>query len=308
MLVTLAALVALWEGTLTPWVVENGAVLALSYAKCWASSALAPCGFVVATTLPNMLIVEGVVAVQAILNATLYASTPTFHAVAPQHTLSDMVRNVGRSTIPVHTLTTCVLLALCHCMGACDTFPNVADDLRRLQFTQLALKFLAFRIISDVVFYTTHRWQHVNPRVYSRLHARHHKHRVTSLRTNFQFTIVDLFLEGSLPSIVATLVLALCARVPFTPLEHTLCLGYVQWYQIGSHSAKDVPSITAVPPIAPLYNCTLARRMRPVALREHQHVRFHAAHHRVVRGNYGISPWLDHILGTAVAVKKITPE
>ena len=58
---------------------------------------------------------------------------------------------------------------------------------------------------------------------------------------------------------------------------------------------------TAAPLISPIYNHPLAKAWaRPAALRDHRHVRFHAAHHKKVKGNYGISPWIDYLLGTMV--------
>ena len=166
-------------------------------------------------------------------------------------------------------------------------------------FERFCAGLLLFRLASDVAFYTTHRLQHAFPRVYSWTHARHHQHRAPSLLTNFRFTWLDLWLEGSLPSLVAAQVF-LALGLPQRMGELHYYMACVQWYQIGSHNAKDLPCITALPLVAPLYNHTLLKGLRPDGLRDHRHVRFHAAHHRAVKGNYGISPWMDWLLGTAV--------
>lgn len=295
----------LYDGTLGAWALENGAVLALACVKCtfvawyWVRAPAVVFG------LSNAIPVEGAIAVQALLNATLYRHVPVFHDRPCDHSLSSMLTGVLHSTVPVHACTIVLLLAMCAIHGQCEMDEDgaraydVRDDVAALSLLALSLKCVAFRLVSDVVFYATHRAQHAWPRAYSWLHARHHRHRRTSLRTNFQFTPLDLLLEGSLPSLVAgTVLYALCDA---TPLEASMLIGYVQWYQIGSHAAKDVDSVTAVPPLAPLYNWSVLKRFRPAALRTHRHIRFHAAHHRAVNGNYGISPWLDWLCGTMVA-------
>jgi len=243
--------------------------------------------------MSNMLIVEGAIVAQTVLNYTVYRHVPPMHATS--HRWQDMLRNVLWSTLPVHALSTLTVALMWDAEEAAAY--RVADDVAGFDAAIFACKLVLFRLLSDVVFYTTHRWQHSHPRIYKALHSKHHQHYTTSLRTNFQFTAVDLFLEGSLPSLVATIVLL--ATFPLTGLEANLCLAYMQWYQIGSHNSKDVACVTAVPPLAPLYNHPWC--WRPEALRGHRHIRFHAAHHRRVKGNYGISPWLDVCLGTSVA-------
>ena len=294
------ATIAVVDGTAVPWVLENACVLALACVKCWLLQRFEHLAPLLVFGASNLVLVEGTIAIQALLNAMWYRSVPVFHARAPGHSLQDMVANVMRSTVPVHVLTTVAVALLCAVVGEECTLPHdysLADDLASLSFGAVCAKFAAFRLVSDVAFYATHRAQH-HPRLYAWTHSRHHQHRRTSLRTNFQFTSVDLMLEGSVPSLVAGVALSPCTT--FSPLELGLFMGYVQWYQIGSHSAKDVNSVTALPPLAPLVNWSRLRPLRPAALRHHRHIRFHAAHHRAVTGNYGISPWMDVLLGTVV--------
>merc|ERR1712031_137814 len=56
-----------------------------------------------------------------------------------------------------------------------------------------------FRIMVDIAFYIGHRALHVNPWLYKNVHRRHHEHFTTTLRTNYHFTAVDLFIESALP-------------------------------------------------------------------------------------------------------------
>ena len=306
LLYPLVAIAAISDGTLGAWLLENGAVFALVALKCVAERALATVDGVdamLAFGATNAIIVEGAVLLQALLNATVYRATPSFHDKPPNHGARGMALGIAYATLPVHvasTVATSAMLQMCYRYAVTPEVDCVAPHGAALELSRVDIataKFVAFRVVSDAIFYATHYLQHRVPRLFSWAHARHHQHRRTSLRTNFQFTPVDLLLEGSLPSLGAAFLLG-CAGVRLTALELELCLAYVQWYQIGSHSSKDVPIVTAVPPLAPLYNHTLAKRLRPPALREHRHIRFHAAHHRVVTKNFGISPWLDYALGT----------
>ena len=293
-IVTAAA--AVHGGTLVAWIVENGSIALLAVLKCAVMEASPTWwGF----GLSNVIIVEGAILAQSLINRTVYRSTPPMHETA--HGVSDMWRNIVQSTLPVHVASTLAV--------ACTSMPadyRLADDVATFDGASYIAMLVVFRLVSDVVFYVAHRWQHTHSRVYLALHARHHRHRLTSLRTNFQFTAIDLFLEGSLPYIVATAVVATVWQPSeVTPLKATLCLACMQWYQIGSHNAKDVPCVTALPPLAPLYNHRWAKAWRPTAtLRNHRHIPFHATHHRKVLGNYGISPWMDVLCGTQVKLQK----
>ena len=292
------------------WFIENGCLLALSFLKCELQVRAVRnggMGIANAFSLTNVLLVEGIVLCLHVLNATVYREVKTFHETEAKHSVASALFGALTATIPVHLgshlltvlLFTFTLAADEELTAFFDTW-NLADQLRQLNVWRLAWRFCLFRVVVDIVFYTTHRWQHTNKRVYMALHYRHHLHKITSLFTNFQFTAVDLWLEGSLPSLVANVILLFLLGVTLTPLESTYCLAAVQWYQIGSHNEKDLPCITAIPLLAPLYNHPLLKKVRPESLRNHKHVRFHAAHHRFPRGNYGISPWMDYLGATMI--------
>ena len=129
--------------------------------------------------------------------------------------------------------------------------------------------------------HTTHRLQHAFPRVYSWTHA-HHQHRAPSLTNSSSRG--STVARGLLPSPSRR-------RSSWRGLPHHGRAHYymacVQWYQIGSHNARTSCASrrcrrgAAVQPHA-------AQGLRPDGLRDHRHVRFHAAHHRAVKGNYGI--------------------
>lgn len=74
-------------------------------------------------------------------------------------------------------------------------------------------------------------------------------------------------------------------------------ITYMNWYEIGSHSGKPVPTVTYFPPLAPLYNTLLGDV-------DKRNVEFHERHHNRLDQNYGITQWLDWLLGT----HKIQPQ
>ena len=70
--------------------------------------------------------------------------------------------------------------------------------------------------------------------------------------------------------------------------------GYIQWYEIASHSGKEVPTVSYFPPLAPLY--TAAQALGPGV--DARNVAFHDRHHGLVKCNYGITQWCDMLMGT----------
>jgi sterol desaturase/sphingolipid hydroxylase (fatty acid hydroxylase superfamily) len=74
-------------------------------------------------------------------------------------------------------------------------------------------------------------------------------------------------------------------------LEVALYATYINWYEIGSHSGKPVPTVTYFPPLSPLYRALLGDV-------DAQNVEFHERHHNKLNQNYGITQWLDKLLGT----------
>jgi len=152
------------------------------------------------------------------------------------------------------------------------------------------------------MFYLFHRCMHISKLLYVSVHLEHHRHKRPTLLTNYKFTVADLFIEAMLTTFVADAVVRL-VWPQRTYLNALLYGTYVQWYQIASHANKRLPPVTAFPPLAPLYNCYVAKRMRPDGLRHHDAVTFHALHHSHPTGNFGITPWVDHLLGTNVVAK-----
>lgn len=163
------------------------------------------------------------------------------------------------------------------------------------QASHLLLRLAVVRLAVDVAFYAFHRALHT-PMFFGPLHRRHHEHRSPHVWTNYHFTAVDLFVEGFAPFGVGLAALELlglrCSR-----LEYLLLLSHIMYYEIGSHAGKPAPVISYFPPFALAYNAFYAvvlGKESPDA----NNVWFHHCHHVFYTGNYGITPWLDAVLGT----------
>ena len=62
-------------------------------------------------------------------------------------------------------------------------------------------------------------------------------------------------------------------------------------YEIGSHSGKNVPTVTYFPPLTPLYHHLFGNI-------DARNVEFHERHHNKLHQNYGITQWVDLVVGT----------
>ncbi|CAK0793610.1 unnamed protein product [Prorocentrum cordatum] len=133
--------------------------------------------------------------------------------------------------------------------------------------------------------------------LYGRFHKRHHEHKAPGLHTNFHFTVPDLFIEGVLPIVAALFSLRPLLGVFPKPVEMGLLHVCLQWYEIGSHSGKPVPTVSYLPPLAPLYRAVFGDV-------DKRNVEFHHAHHALTHCNYGITQWLDHALGTGELTRR----
>jgi sterol desaturase/sphingolipid hydroxylase (fatty acid hydroxylase superfamily) len=121
------------------------------------------------------------------------------------------------------------------------------------------------------------------------IHKRHHEHNEPQVWTNQHFSIPDLFIEAIFPMIAAFGTL-IAAGIKISPLEQKLLGNYVIWLEALSHSGKPMPCTSLLAPLAPLYNYFFQWDRR--------NVEFHHSHHQLLRCNYSITPWADHLFGT----------
>eukprot|EP01062_Namystynia_karyoxenos_P076207 TRINITY_DN7440_c1_g1_i1.p1 TRINITY_DN7440_c1_g1~~TRINITY_DN7440_c1_g1_i1.p1 ORF type:complete len:373 (+),score=119.32 TRINITY_DN7440_c1_g1_i1:94-1119(+) len=149
-------------------------------------------------------------------------------------------------------------------------------------------KLLIARVVVDWLFYAGHRALH-HPKLYW-LHERHHEHKKPVLGTNYHFSVPDLLTEAAMPSTSALLVL-MALNLPTTRTETTLLFNYMTWHEMSSHSGKPLPTMSWLPPLAPVYQLAFGNVDSGAQ-------RHHDLHHALLACNYSISPWPDLVMGT----------
>ena len=240
-------------------------------------------------SLSNGACIQCIVAALWLLSVTIYAKREA------NHTESHCIHTVSllRVHLPVVLVSNVIILSILPVPSMEKQLPFLEnmtrDPVSLAQFTQ---NLVAYRLLYDIFFYCGHRLLHTN--LLYPLHATHHQHRLPTLATNYQFSCVDLFVEGILPAMCAGTVLQ-CTTHTFGYMQATLFAVYVEWYQIGSHSSKSMPVFSALPPLSLIYNGVLLP-LKTKEMREHDLVRFHTKHHKTVRLNFGITPWIDWLL------------
>lgn len=279
------------------WLLENLSVLGISWLRALLQLPRRQSfrRIFVTTLAGGFIVIEGSMAVQRVLIEHVYAHVPHFSEASRKRSQRPMREFLGewlRCNLLSHMLASATMSLILTAKPA----PLYRASLipRRLHLGPFLRKLAVARLASDVAFYVVHRALHMKLLYW--LHKRHHEHASTALVTNFHFSVPDLLLEGFVPLVVGLGALeGLGFKV--SQFEGILIATYIQWYELGSHSGKPMPTVTIFPPLAPLYRLFLG----PVDARN---VEFHDQHHACRRCNYGITQWLDCLLGTA----KMPPE
>lgn len=239
----------------------------------------------------SMVLIESSIAIQKFLVKKVYAHIPYFSDAGRRQsqqsfrkTFYDWLRCNFVTYIASTSVVTGIMLA-----EPIQTYKRRLQSKQSFSIIHFLGKLAAVRFISDIVFYCVHRALHTK-QLY-RLHKRHHEHTATALNTNYHFSCADLLLEGFYPILHGVGALHVI-NIRMNCLEEDLIASYFQWYEIGSHSGKPVPTVTFFPPLAPLYKSLLGDV-------DKRNIEFHDQHHFLRNCNYGISQWLDHLLGTA---------
>ena len=225
----------------------------------------------------------------------MYAHVPYFNERArPRWSLGACLRDWTRANLTVHTFGSSLISAII-CFVVDDKKAAVLQKVNARPFRVLPFigKLAVIRAIVDVSFYGIHRLLHTRP-LYGALHKYHHTHYTTALPTNFHFTATDLLLEAFVPLFIGMRFVEGVLGMPSSMLEVYLFTGYIQWFEIASHSGKEVPTVSYFPPLAPIYAHEAA--LGPEC--DARNVAFHDQHHGLVRCNYGITQWMDMLLGT----------
>lgn len=166
---------------------------------------------------------------------------------------------------------------------------TLGGDLKLIRFLPLAAKVAMMRTIVDVLFWVGH--YAIHQKEYYYIHKRHHEHNHPHVLTNQHFSLLDLFIEAYIPIIVATGIFQ-GLGIKLTVLEEALVTGYVISLEAMSHSGKPMPTSSMCAPISFVYNWLMGLDM------DRRNVEFHERHHNLLRCNYSITQWMDHLLGT----------
>ena len=279
------------DHTLSAWVIENGCIFTLA----WLRSKLV-FGFrdsVVKTWLANMLggmlVIEGSIAAQKVLIDRVYAHRPFFNEKRPTPSTADCLWDWLQANCATHAVAASMFSYFTvHVMT--DEMYAKAQMKGKFRLLPFLPKLGVVRVVADATFYAVHYLLHTKP-LYGWVHKKHHEHYTTVLATNFHFTFADLLLEGFVPLFAGMRALS-AMGVKLVALEVYLIVCYIQWYEIGSHSGKAMPTVSYFPPLAPLYKWVLGDV-------DANNVEFHDKHHRFLKCNYGITQWIDCLLGTA---------
>eukprot|EP01060_Flectonema_neradi_P012050 TRINITY_DN18977_c0_g1_i1.p1 TRINITY_DN18977_c0_g1~~TRINITY_DN18977_c0_g1_i1.p1 ORF type:complete len:316 (+),score=27.63 TRINITY_DN18977_c0_g1_i1:77-949(+) len=167
-----------------------------------------------------------------------------------------------------------------------DSYNSVIDPY--VDWVQFFVKLLIIRLTVDVVFYLAHRLLHTKWLYF--LHKKHHQHHDCQVAyTNSQFHFMDLIIEGFLPPLIGMKIILPLFGYSVTYFENSLVFSYIIWYETGSHCGKELPTVSYFPPLS------IATRLLGL---ENNNIRFHENHHKYHDCNYGITQWIDFLLGS----------
>lgn len=286
------------EHPIVIWVLENGCIIIPCLLRTvimppFLAVRKAPLTCVLHNFFGAFFLVESSIVSQFLLRRHLYAHRPNFSQKGrPSLTSPVWLGDYLRANFPVQVVGACTFSWIAYHAEDSAVDYLLGLEVQPVNWWWFVVKLLACRVIADVVFYVTHRLLHTKW-LYKWVHKFHHEHRTTSLVTNFHFSALDLLLEGFLPVFAALHTLRVLA-VANTTLEMYAIVAYIQWYEIGSHIGMALPTMSYFPPLSLVYN----HPALPWGNLDASNVLFHESHHRLFDCNYGITQWMDKLLGT----------
>ena len=106
-LLLMVTLLSLLSGEFLDFAVENGCVFGLAIGKTLLFETLKDVfGVYTAFGVSNALLVEGCVALQTVLNRSVYAAYPHYAGAPPQHSHTAALVGAFCATVPVHLFST----------------------------------------------------------------------------------------------------------------------------------------------------------------------------------------------------------
>lgn len=282
------------------WLLENGCIIGIARLRASIPPPSKTSYLAIATNTfaGGLLVIEGCILAQKVLIDWVYWDVAFFshdHLARSRPPLREVLDDWLRCNFRTHLFASVLLGYLIRYVVTEEQYKKINSPSRKFRLGRFLFKLAIVRVVADMVFYVVHRALH--SRYLYHLHKRHHEHKATGIPTNFHFSVVDLILEGFVPLFVGVRALDTIFKVVSSPFEQALFAGYLQWYEIGSHSGKPVPTVTYFPPFAPLY-CQVLGNV------DARNIEFHDNHHALTNCNYGITQWLDWVLGTAKFAKQ----
>ena len=81
-------------------------------------------------------------------------------------------------------------------------------------------------------------------------------------------------------------------------LEEFGLLAHIMWFEVGSHAGKPLPTLSWCPFLSLVYRSRWFCEAMGLPDLDKDSVLFHHSHHVLHRCNYGITQWLDWMVGT----------
>lgn len=230
----------------------------------------------------SMIMINGGLIAQKLSTDVLYGHIPFFSTTKPSAELKDIAGDYMNCNFIVDVVMSSLQLLAIKYASSAESAPT---DSRFRVWSYLG-KFLFARLSVDVLFYIVHRILHTDF-AYQKLHRRHHDHTAPRVQTNFHFTVLDITFEALVP-ILTTQAIASSLGMKWTELEEDLISTNLIYFEGGSHSGKELPTVTWFPPLSPLVDWVTGFDQRLVE--------YHTKHHMLFNCNYSISPWPDKLI------------
>lgn len=198
---------------------------------------------------------------------------------------------------------------------------SLARDISQFRPLSFTAKLCVIRTTIDALFYAGHYLIHrtafglkslgLTVNLFKWVHSYHHEHTAPEVLTNQHFSVLDLYVETTVPFFGGMAMLEsglFGAGVGLSKFEESLITGYIYFQEAGTHSGKPVPFVSMLAPLAPLYNFVATRLLGygsggggQQGCRggwDRRNVEFHQYHHERFACNYSIVQWPDHLMGT----------
>lgn len=233
--------------------------------------------------LTGNILIDGIMAVNWVVINKVYAHTPFFSTKRVGQTYMDILKDYLSCNF-VGALFGSTVQTLIYHFTEEERILALSRESGHFRPLRFMFRLAWARVWVDVCFWLFHcvlHWKQVYP-----MHKKHHEHNRTQHTTNYHFAWYDLIIEGFLPGVASQVAYELTFG-PIANAENELIFAFVLWHEISSHAGKALPTMSVFPPLSPF----LQRW-------DDWNIWAHEMHHNVLKCNYSISWWFDHVAGT----------